>query len=129
MKYEVNRRPDVGQLCDLRESVGYEPFAEDYPRAFERYSATVSAQDGDQLVGWCAVVGDDVRHAFLVDLMVAPTHQRRGVGTELVRRATEEERAKGVTIVHADFDRANEAFYLSCGFEIGLAGVRRIEDS
>ena len=40
---------------------------------------------GDRLVGVVRVVGDGVTIVFVQDLIVAPSHQRTGIGTQLMR--------------------------------------------
>ena len=116
--------PSPAELTALRATVGWDPASADYPAAFAGYHTTVSARsrDGD-LVGFAAVVSDGVRHGFLIDVIVRPSHQRRGVGCELVARAVEQTRAAGVTIFHVDFAPENRAFYEACGFLPSEAGI------
>ena len=86
VSYEIGRAPDRAALCELRESVGWDRAEEDYPAAFDGYTTCVAAYDDDRrLVGWCAAISDGVRHGFLVDVMVSPRWQRRGVGRAMVR--------------------------------------------
>ncbi len=47
------------------------------------------------LVGFVNVAWDGAEHAFLLDTKTRPSHQRRGIGTAVVRRAMEEARAAG----------------------------------
>ena len=122
MRYSFSP-PEISALCDLRESVGYGRAESDYPAALDRYTATVSAYEGDQLVGWCAAVNDGVRHSFIVDVLVDPAHQRRGVGGHLVREAWEIERLNGITIFHADFPETTAPFYSGCGFRVCRGAV------
>ena len=129
MRVEVNDRPDPVDLCDLREAVGYSRAEEDYPAAFSRYSTTASAYDeADHLMGWCSAVSDGARHAFIVDVIVSPEHQRQGIGRELLLRVVDGEREKGISIIHADFARPEAGFYERCGFRIGLAGILSAKD-
>jgi GNAT superfamily N-acetyltransferase len=116
--------PTRSDLCDLREAVGWARNESDYPAAFERCFATVTARTpAGVLVGFCALVSDGVRHAFLIDVIVAPAWQRRGVGRALVESAVARARGAGIALVHVDFTAADEAFYRACGFAIGLAGI------
>jgi len=124
MRYVEGEPPPVRALGDLREAVGYGRAEGDYPAAFGAYGAMVAAYDrADRLVGWCAAVDDGVRHAFLVDVIVDPTVQRRGIGREIVRRVVEAERRRGIRIVHADFAADRTPFYEACGFRVCAAGV------
>src|SRR5688572_11349 len=115
--YEVDVAPDATALCDLREAVGWDRAEGDYPQAFNAYttSAAVYGPDG-VLVGWCAAISDGVRHGFLLDVIVDPRWQRRGIGTNLVAGAVESLRRQGITIVHVDFAPEHYSFYERCGF-------------
>jgi GNAT superfamily N-acetyltransferase len=69
-----------------------------------RHSLTwFTAVDGGRLVGFVNVAWDGDRHAFLLDAVVAPPRQRRGIGTELVRRAVRAASDAGCTWLHADY--------------------------
>jgi predicted N-acetyltransferase YhbS len=50
----------------------------------------VLARDGDRVVGFVTALSDGVLMAHLPLLEVLPSHQRSGVGTELVRRVLAE---------------------------------------
>jgi ribosomal protein S18 acetylase RimI-like enzyme len=122
--YNVGAPPPVEALCNLRESVGWDRADGDYPAAFRGYATCVTAHTPEgRLVGWCAVVSDGVRHGFLVDVIVAPAWQRRGVGRRLVECALAELRECGISIVHVDFLPEHKGFYESCGFRLSVAGI------
>jgi ribosomal protein S18 acetylase RimI-like enzyme len=122
--FRLNPTVEPEALCDLRASVGWERLEGDYPAAFERYWATVAAFGPDgRLVGWCALLSDGVRHAVLLDVIVHPDFQRKGIGREIVARALAHARERGVSVIHVDFNPDNTRFYARCGFRIGLGGI------
>lgn len=126
MEYVEHHRPDPVALGDLRQAVGYDRAEGDLERAFERYSSTAAAYDASgRLVGWCASVSDGVHHAFLVDVIVHPDFQRRGIGSMLLRRVVARELDTGVSIVHADFQESIATFYEHNGFRRCAAGILR----
>ena len=96
----------------------------------ERYSLTwVGAFDRDALVGFVQVCWDGGSHAFLLDTVVDPDHQRHGVGRDLVLAATGEARNAGCEWLHVDFEPHLAGFYLdSCGFHRTDAGLVRLTD-
>jgi GNAT superfamily N-acetyltransferase len=51
----------------------------------------IGAYDGDRLVGFARVVSDRSNFAWLGDVFVVESHRGRGIGTELVRQAVENE--------------------------------------
>jgi GNAT superfamily N-acetyltransferase len=116
--------PDLSPhvVPDLRAAVGWERWDEDYRSA--RYWATVGGFDaGGELVAWCAVLSDGARHAVLLDVIVHPRVQRRGVGRALVARAVDHILAHGISIIHIDFVPKQAAFYERSGFRIGVGGI------
>lgn len=59
---------------------------------------------------------DGAQHAFLLEPTVHPDNQRRGIGVELVRRATEASREAGCEWLHVDYEASLTPFYKACGF-------------
>src|SRR5690242_21310195 len=53
-------------------------------------SWVIARDEHDQLVGFVNVAWDGGKHAFVLDVIVDPEHQRRGVGTELVACAAQQ---------------------------------------
>ncbi len=85
----------------------------------------VTARAGDgSLVGFVNVAWDGGDHAVLLDTKTRGTHQHRGIGTELVRRAARHAAEAGCEWLHVDFDADLEAFYFdACGFRPTKAGL------
>ncbi len=89
-------------------------------------SDPVDSADGP-LIGFVHACWDGGAHAFLLDAVVAPEHQGRGIGQALVRRLTAEVRAAGCSWLHVDFEPQLERFYRSCGFRSTAAGLIGLE--
>jgi GNAT superfamily N-acetyltransferase len=104
---------------------GREPAAGDWRGQLERCSlGWVCARDGARLAGFVNVVWDGSSHAFLLDTVVSPRSQRRGVGTGLVAEAARQARAAGCEWLHVDFEEHLRPFYFgSCGFRPTDAGL------
>jgi ribosomal protein S18 acetylase RimI-like enzyme len=86
----------------------------------------VTARLGDDgmLVGFVNVVTDGGDHAFLLDTKTRGSHQRRGIGTRVVRFAAEHAKAAGCEWLHVDFDDELAEFYFeACGFKPTQAGL------
>ena len=129
VEYRVSGTPETDALCSLRESAGWDRAESDYPAALAGYDTTVEAYSKEgRLVGWCAIVSDGVRHAFLLDVIVDPNWQRQGIGRALIQRGCDAVHDKGITIIHADFTQENKGFYEACGFRIGSAGIYEYSD-
>ncbi|HET7229141.1 MAG TPA: GNAT family N-acetyltransferase [Longimicrobium sp.] len=93
-----------------------------------RSLAWVAAYERGELVGFVYVAWDGRQHAFLLDTTVHPRVQRRGIGTELVRRATAAAREAGCEWLHVDYDSHLDTFYSGCGFRHTLAGLIHLPD-
>jgi GNAT superfamily N-acetyltransferase len=121
--FRLNARPSREELDALSVAVGWSPFGVDYAAALDGYAVTTSAwTSAGRLVGWTSVVSDHVRHAFLLDVMVHPDFQRRGIGRQLVHRAIDAMRAEGVTAFHVDCAPDRAGFYERCGFKMCAGG-------
>ena len=84
----------------------------------------VTARDGDQLVGFVNLAWDGAIHAFILDTLVAATHRRHGIATELVGVATDQARSAGCEWLHVDFDDdLRELYFGACGFTPTNAGL------
>lgn len=79
------------------------------------------------LAGFVNVAWDGGIHAFLLDTTVHPVLQRRGIGRELVRQATQAARDRGMAWLHVDYEPHLDAFYRACGFTPTLAGLIRLD--
>lgn len=102
------------------------------PRQFASVLAhslgVVCAFDSTRLVGLVNLATDGGEHAFLLDPTVDPDHRRRGIGTELVRRAADLARERGCKWLHVDYEAALTAFYHAAGFRDSAAGVMRLDN-
>jgi GNAT superfamily N-acetyltransferase len=82
------------------------------------------AFDDGSLIGFVQVAWDGGAHAFILDTMVDPAAQGRGIGSALVARATAEARAAGCEWLHVDFEDHLTEFYLDRnGFRPTPAGL------
>lgn len=88
--------------------------------------AWVCAELDGQLCGFVHACWDGGSHAFVLDAVVLPEVQHRGVGTELVRRLRDQVREAGCEWLHVDYEPRFEAFYRTCGFTSTRAGVQRL---
>lgn len=86
----------------------------------------VTASEDARLVGFLNVAWDGNRHAFLLDLAVAPDRQRLGIGRHLVARGLGETHTAGCEWVHVDYEEHLSGFYAACGFTPTAAGLRHV---
>jgi GNAT superfamily N-acetyltransferase len=94
----------------------------------EEHSLTwILALADERLVGFVNLAWDGGAHAFLLDTVVDPAEQGKGVGRALVREAVREAARAGCEWLHVDFEAELAAFYVDgCGFRPTAAGVLRL---
>ncbi len=97
-----------------------------YDAILSRSLCYVCAYYQRKLVGYVNVAWDGGIHAFLLDTTVHPDVRRSGIGSELVRRAVETARERGIVWLHVDFEAKDAAFYAHCGFSSTQAGLMRL---
>lgn len=100
------------------------PWAE---RLTRRSLSWVGAFSGDRLVGFVHAVWDGGAHAFLLDTVVHPDFQHRGIGTAIVKALANDAAAQGCHWLHVDYEPHLTVFYReACGFNHTEAGLRRL---
>ena len=84
----------------------------------------VCARNDAALVGFVNVAWDGGVHAFVLDTLVAKTHQRHGIAVQLIKRAETGARDARCEWLHVDFDDDLRPFYFdACGFRPTNAGL------
>ena len=98
-----------------------------YQTMLARSLGYIGAFAGEQLIGFVNLATDGGEHAFLLDPTVDAEYRRRGIGTELVKRAADLARQRGCKWLHVDYEPALAPFYRAAGFRDSLAGVLRLD--
>ena len=111
------------EINELRAAVNWDITPGIYNRVLKGVHSYFVARDNEKLIGFVSVISDGVAEAFLVDMMVHPDYQRKGLGKELILRAVKYSKSLGVQCVHVTFNKDEEQFYRKCGFHIFSGGV------
>ena len=117
---------DDDVLSDLHARAFGSPRGATQPWAerLERHSVSwVGVFAGPTLVGFVHACWDGGAHAFLLDTVVDPGFQRRGIGHRLVLALVAEVTAAGCEWLHVDYEPHLDAFYRGCGFRPTEAGL------
>ena len=116
------------EMVDLVESYGGRAAPGWWDQISAHSLGWVAARDGDGLlIGFVNVAWDGGDHAFLIDTKTRGSWQRRGVGTEVVRRAALHAKAAGCEWLHVDFEPDLAPFYFgACGFRSTDAGLNHL---
>jgi predicted N-acetyltransferase YhbS len=118
LTYKVDMIPTTEEICAVYDSSGINRPIGDKKRIAEMYQnsdLTVTAWDGEKLVGVSRSLTDFVYVCYLSDLAVRKEFQKSGVGKELIE-ITQKELGEKVTIVLLAAATAVE-YYPKVGFE------------
>ncbi|MCK5828260.1 GNAT family N-acetyltransferase [Candidatus Bipolaricaulota bacterium] len=88
---------------------------------------TLSAYDNDQLVGFGRMLCDGIMHAMIFDLIVHPTHQRRGIGSAILKQLLAVCRDHDITDVQLFSATGVATFYEEHGFVLRPHGAPGME--
>lgn len=94
----------------------YTAAPDDLAAGFERSTFVVSARDGGQLVGIARCLSDDYSIFYLQDILVKPTHQRRGVGRELLEACLRRFDHVRQKVLITDDEERQHRLYRSVGY-------------
>ena len=112
--------PPASEYLALFESTGwnreYRLSAENLHEAIRQSWFLVTAYDQNRLVGTGRVISDGVFHALIVDVIVSPSCQQRGLGTAIMRRLLECCRTGHIRDVQLFCARGKAPFYGWLGF-------------
>ncbi|WP_461023562.1 GNAT family N-acetyltransferase [Thalassiella azotivora] len=107
------------ELLRLYSSVGWGGYTADpatLGSAVRNSAYLVAARDDGRLVGLARVVSDDATVCYLQDLLVDPTHQRRGVGRRLVQAVVDRYAHVRQKVLLTDDEPGQHAFYEALGY-------------
>jgi GNAT superfamily N-acetyltransferase len=121
--YRLDAHPPDAELGSLWRAAWQLDPPKSFAPMLSRSLVHVTAHDGLRIVGFVNIATDGGVHAFLLDTTVDPDFQHRGIGTELVGRATAAAKARGAQWLHVDYEAHLEGFYRTCGFKPTLAGL------
>lgn len=112
----------AAEVLPLYSSVGWTAYTaepETLRRGFARSLLTLAAYADGRLIGLLRAVGDGETVVFVQDLLVCPAHQRRGVGTALLRELLARYPEVRQIELAADDTPKTRAFY--CAPDSGLS--------
>lgn len=119
MELRHDEIPTSDELLRLYDAVGWTAYTRD-PRRLERAvrdsQAVVTARDDGALVGLARAVTDGATILYLQDVLVAPTHRRRGIGRALVDALLGRYAEVRQKVLLADDDPAADGFHRALGY-------------
>ena len=107
------------EVLSLYRSVGWRVYADNpamVKAAFAGSLLVLGAFVQDELIGLIRAVGDGVSILYIQDILVAPEHQRKGVGKKLLQAMLAQYPSIYQTVLMTDNIPERAAFYRACGF-------------
>jgi ribosomal protein S18 acetylase RimI-like enzyme len=126
--YRISPNISNDELNALFSAAWESAFNTDFETQHHHSLLYVCAYASERVVGYVNVAWDGGIHAFLLDTSVHPDVQHQGIGTQLVREATEAAKARGIEWLHVDFEPHLTSFYRACGFVHTEAGLINLKD-
>jgi aralkylamine N-acetyltransferase len=112
------------QVAALFAAVGWGARDPDEIRAaFSRSTFKAFAYDGGELLGFGRTIDDGRFYATIVDVVVSPAYQRKGVGRAIVEDL--QRRMKGFLVVTLTAAPAVQPFYKRLGWKMLTTGMIR----
>jgi GNAT superfamily N-acetyltransferase len=103
------------RVADLFEAVGWgQRDPHEIREAFAKSSIKAFAFEGDELIGFGRTIDDGRYYATIVDVVVAPSHQRKGVGRAIMEDL--HSRLKGFLVVTLTATPQVQPFYQRLGW-------------
>lgn len=84
--------------------------------AISRSWRVISVYHESRLVGFGRVMSDGLLHAMIYDLIVSPSYQNLGIGSEMLKRLLDSCRAAGIPDIQLFCARGKRGFYERRGF-------------
>jgi GNAT superfamily N-acetyltransferase len=110
------------QVTALFRAVGWgERDPEDVRAAFSRSTFKAFAFEGDELLGFGRTTDDGKFYAMVVDVVVSPAHQRKGIGRAIVEDL--QSRMKGFLVVTLTATPDVQPFYKRLGWRHLATGM------
>jgi len=113
--------PDKNEYFSLFETTGWNKSYKASPEELETGNRnswlTLSAFDGDKLVGFGRVVTDFTLHAMIFDLIVLPDYRGLGIGTMVLQELVKKCREQSLRDIQLFCAKDQKGFYEKNGFE------------
>ena len=116
-KQEIVKLEDVLHLYQVAGWTNYTHQPEMLEQALSHSLATYLARDGEKIVGLVRLVGDGFSSIFVQDLIVLPSYQRQGIGSNLMKEALADYKDAYQIQLATEQTEKNLGFYRSLGFE------------
>lgn len=120
IKITKERSVSINDVLHLYQAVGWTNYTNQpqmLEQAMSHSLATYLARDGEEIVGLVRLVGDGFSSVFVQDLIVLPSYQRQGIGSNLMKEALADYKDAYQIQLVTERTEKTLGFYRSLGFE------------
>ena len=120
IKFTKERSVSIDDVLHLYQAVGWTNYTHQpqmLEQALSHSLAIYLALDGDTVVGLVRLVGDGFSSVFVQDLIVLPSYQRQGIGSNLIKEALADYKDAYQIQLATEQTEKTLDFYRSLGFE------------
>ena len=110
----------IDDVLPLYQAVGWTNYTNQpqmLAQALSHSLATYLARDGEKIVSLVRLVGDGFSSVFVQDLIVWPSYQRQGIGSDLMKEALSDYKDAYQIQLATEQTEKTLGFYRSLGFE------------
>ena len=116
-KQEIVKLEDVLHLYQAVGWTNYTHQPQMLEQSLAHSLAIYVARDGEEIVGLVRLVGDGFSSVFVQDLIVLPSYQRKGIGSDLMKQALSDYKDTYQIQLATEESEKTLGFYRSLGFE------------
>lgn len=116
-KQEIVKLEDVLHLYQAVGWTNYTNQPQMLEKSLSHSLAIYVARDGEEIVGLVRLVGDGFSSVFVQDLIVLPSYQRQGIGSDLMKEALADYKDAYQIQLATEQTEKTLGFYRSLGFE------------
>ena len=120
IKFTKETSISIDDVLHLYQAVGWTNYTNQpqmLEQALSHSLATYLARDGEEIVGLVRLVGDGFTSVFVQDLIVLPSYQRQGIGSNLMKEALADYKDAYQVQLATEETGKTLGFYRSLGFE------------
>ncbi len=120
IKFTKESSVSIDDVLHLYQAVGWTNYTHQpqmLEQALSHSLTTYLARDGEEIVGLVRLVGDGFSSVFVQDLIVLPSYQRQGIGSNLMKEALADYKDAYQIQLATELTEKNLGFYRSLGFE------------
>ena len=120
IKFTKESSVTIDDVLHLYQAVGWTNYTNQsqmLEQALSHSLAIYLALDGEEIVGLVRLVGDGFSSVFVQDLIVLPSYQRQGIGSNLMKEALADYKDAYQIQLSTEQTEKNLGFYHSLGFE------------